>query len=125
MDLSLVTFLEKFRFLLFYEVLSLYNNMRFKIQVLLQENSSLESLFLIYNSVEWAEREVWDMFGIYFTNHFDLRRLLTDYGFINFPLRKDFPVTGFNEIFYDDSNQATAFEKVEFLQMYRTLIKKI
>lgn len=58
MDLSLVTFLEKFRFLLFYEVLSLYNNMRFKIQVLLQENSSLESLFLIYNSVEWAEREV-------------------------------------------------------------------
>jgi NADH:ubiquinone oxidoreductase subunit C len=64
------------------------------------------------------------MFGIYFTNHFDLRRILTDYGFLNFPLRKEFPLSGFTEIFYDDFQQTTVFERPEFAQEMRTLVLK-
>lgn len=77
------------------------------------------SLSSLYSSANWLEREVWDMFGIYFENHDDLRRILTDYGFEGFPLRKDFPVTGFLEVRYSEPEKRIVYEPVELAQEYR------
>jgi NADH-quinone oxidoreductase subunit C len=79
----------------------------------------IESLCSIYSSANWLEREIWDMFGIYFYNHVDLRRILTDYGFIGFPFRKDFPLSGYKEIRYDDTNKIIICEDIKLMQEYR------
>ena len=94
---------NKFRFGLSYLFLSTLYNTRFKLITKLEEKSpKIESLCEIYSGSLWLEREVWDFFGVFFINHPDLRRLLTDYGYSGFPLRKDFPLVGFFDLFYND-----------------------
>jgi len=85
-----------FRFELAYQFLSVISNKRITLVVSLNDTQSFDSISSRYSSAEWYEREIWDMFGIYFTKNKDLRRILTNYGFVGHPLRKDFPVTGFN-----------------------------
>ena len=91
---------KKKRFEIIYNLLSIRFNSRLKIKVSLNELQPINSIIEIYKSANWSEREIWDMFGIFFSNHPDLRRILTDYGFEGHPLRKDFPLSGFLEIFY-------------------------
>jgi NADH-quinone oxidoreductase subunit C len=85
----------------------------------LNENSSVDSITVLYKNGNWIEREVWDMNGIFFENHPDLRRILTDYGFEGFPLRKDFPISGFKEVRYDDSQKRVISEQIELAQEFR------
>jgi NADH-quinone oxidoreductase subunit C len=84
----------------------------------------LPSLVPLYAGASWLEREVWDFFGIFFINNFDLRRLLTDYGFVGYPLRKDFPLTGFTEVIYDDSQKQIIYRPVELVQDFRGFVFK-
>ena len=93
---------KKERFEVAYELLSLQYNSRVRIKTYLNEKMSVESVCSIFSSANWWEREIWDLFGIFFFNHPDLRRILTDYGFQGFPLRKDFPLFGFVEVRYDE-----------------------
>jgi NADH-quinone oxidoreductase subunit C len=79
----------------------------------------IKSLTNVYNSANWLERENWDLFGIFFQDHFDLRRILTDYGFEGYPLRKDFPLTGFIEVRYDDEQRSVIYENLELSQEFR------
>jgi NADH:ubiquinone oxidoreductase subunit C len=78
---------------------------------------SSQSLFPAFN---WAEREIWDFFGIFFVNHSDLRRILTDYGFSGYPLRKDFPLSGYQEVYFDDPLKSIEYRVVELSQAFRT-----
>jgi len=110
---------KKKRFTLIYNLLSLNYNTRFFIKVKINEISKLMSLTPIYSAANWYEREIWDMFGIYFTNHPDLRRILTDYNFQGYPLRKDFPLSGFIELFYSSINTKLIYKKVKLSQAYR------
>ena len=87
---------NQYRFELAYQFLSVISNKRITLVVSLNDTQSFDSISSRYSSAEWYEREIWDMFGIYFTKNKDLRRILTNYGFVGHPLRKDFPVTGFN-----------------------------
>jgi len=113
---------KKYRFTIIYYFISLEFNLRYKIFVKLSELESIQSLTTIYNSIIWCERECWDLFGVFFKNNFDLRRLLTDYGFIGFPLRKDFPLTGFYELVYNDSLSKICYTRVELTQELRPVI---
>lgn len=108
------------RFRLTYNLLSHYFNARLLLTLHLEEECAVNSTNNIYKGSAWLEREVWDMFGIFFTNHPDLRRILTDYGFEGFPLRKDFPVTGYSDIRYDDSQKCLVYESLELSQELRT-----
>jgi len=120
MDLSMVDYPErKYRFEIFYLLLSIKYNNRFVVTSFVKEDSYIDSVTSIYSSAGWYEREVWDMFGIFFKNHADLRRILTDYGFKGHPLRKDFPLTGFVEVRYADSLKRIVYEKVSLSQEYR------
>jgi NADH/F420H2 dehydrogenase subunit C len=83
------------------------------------EYSNLPTVSNIFNSANWLEREVWDMYGVFFSGHKDLRRILTDYGFSGFPLRKDFPLTGYSEVRYDDSKKQVVLEPLEVSQEFR------
>jgi|LakMenEpi03Aug12_release.lakeMendotaPanAssembly.Ray.scaffolds.fasta_scaffold680514_2 NADH-quinone oxidoreductase subunit C len=95
-DITAVDYINKqFRFELAYQFLSILSNKRIILVVSLIELQSFTSISSIYSSAEWYEREIWDIFGIYFINNKDLRRILTNYGFVGHPLRKDFPVSGF------------------------------
>lgn len=108
------------RFYLFYQLLSLRFNRRLTVCVNnLGLLASLESINFLYESAGWLEREVWDMFGIFFFGHSDLRRILTDYGFKGFPLRKDFPLSGFSEVRYDDEIKLVFYEPLELSQEFR------
>jgi NADH:ubiquinone oxidoreductase subunit C len=107
------------RFGLFYQFLSLIFNIRIQISILLGDLTSVLSLVSLYSSAGWYEREVWDLLGIFFSNNLDLRRILTDYGFEGHPLRKDFPLVGFVELFYDDVKQKFLYEKILLVQDYR------
>jgi NADH/F420H2 dehydrogenase subunit C len=107
------------RFEIHYQLWSQIYNLRLRVVVSLAEFESLSSIELLYKSANWLEREVWDMYGIFFKNHPDLRRILTDYGFSGFPLRKDFPLTGFFEIRYDENVKKIIYEKIELSQEYR------
>lgn len=107
------------RFELTYILLSYKLSERLILKVDLALNEPINSLVNIYSNANWAEREVWDMFGVFFIGHHDLRRILTDYGFEGYPLRKDFPLTGFVEIRYDDEKKCLVYEPVELTQEYR------
>jgi len=94
-----------YRFCVVYDLLSLTYNTRIRVKVYLTETGSVNSIINIYLNSNWWEREIWDLFGIYFENHPDLRRILTDYGFEGFPLRKDFPLYGYVELRYDETKK--------------------
>ena len=107
------------RFSLVYCLLSLKYNVRIKVKISIDELTSVNSITNIYKSSCWMEREVWDMNGIFFENHPDLRRILTDNGFEGYPLRKDFPLSGYTEVRYDDSQKRVVSESLEMSQEYR------
>ena len=107
------------RFEVVYMLLSLKYNTRIRVKTNVNEMTSLDSVSSLYYSANWVEREAWDMFGIFFKNHPDLRRLLTDYGFDGYPLRKDFPLNGYTAVRYDDTLKIVLYEGTELAQEYR------
>ncbi|QLQ18590.1 MAG: NADH-quinone oxidoreductase subunit C [Exiguobacterium profundum] len=107
------------RFDVVYHFLSMYQNHRIRLKVALREDEMCPSIIAIHPSAYWFEREVFDMFGILFSGHPDLRRLLTDYGFRGHPLRKDFPTTGYVEVRYDEAEKRVVYEPVSLVQEYR------
>lgn len=107
------------RFELVYQLLSITHNRRIRIICAIDEEQIVPSATSVYKSAEWPEREVWDMYGLFFSDHPDLRRLLTDYGFEGHPLRKDFPLTGYVEVRYDDIERRVAYQPVQLTQEYR------
>lgn len=120
MDLWSVDYLGRnLRFEVLFNFLSVRYNVRVILKTHLKQDVGLMSLSSIYNSANWLEREVWDMYGIFFFNHPDLRRILTDYGFEGFPLRKDFPLSGFTEVRYDDEQKRVILEPIEVTQEFR------
>jgi len=107
------------RFRIYYLLLSHENNLRIKVSINLSIDEKVPSIVKLYPSSNWMEREVFDMYGIKFKNHPDLRRILTDYNFKGFPLRKDFPLTGFNEVRYSEKEKKVIYEPVKLEQDYR------
>ena len=107
------------RFKLYYLLLSHEYNLRIKISTSFLIDEKISSITKIFPSANWMEREVFDMYGIKFKNHPDLRRILTDYNFKGFPLRKDFPLTGFNEVRYSEKDKKVIYEPVKLEQNYR------
>jgi len=110
---------EEKRFNLVYLLLSHEKNIRIKVSINLELGQKASTLTKIYPSANWMEREVFDMYGIEFTDHPDLRRILTDYNFKGHPLRKDFPLTGFNEVRYSEKEKKVIYEPVKLEQNYR------
>ena len=110
---------EEDRFKIYYLLLSHENNLRIKLACPIQIDAKVPSITQIYPSANWMEREVFDMYGIKFKNHPDLRRILTDYNFKGFPLRKDFPLTGFNEVRFSEKDKKVIYEPVKLEQNYR------
>lgn len=108
------------RFDVVYHFLSMYTNQRIRVKVAVREDEMVPSITEVHKSANWFEREVFDMFGILFTGHPDLRRILTDYGFDGHPLRKDFPLTGFVEVRYDEERKRVVYEPVTLAQEFRT-----
>jgi len=107
------------RFDVVYHFLSMYQNQRIRLRVSIREEDMVPSIVDIHPSANWFEREVFDMFGILFSGHPDLRRILTDYGFRGYPLRKDFPTTGYTEVRYDEAQKRVVYEPVSLVQEYR------
>lgn len=112
---------KKKRFELVYHLLSIRYNNRLRIKILINETDLVNSITSVFTNANWYEREVWDMFGIFFINHPDLRRILTDYGFEGYPLRKDFPVTGFLEVYYDENKKRITYNNVQLAQKSKSL----
>ena len=110
---------EEKRFELVYILLSIENNIRIKISIKFEAKEKIPSIVKIFPSANWMEREIFDMYGIKFINHPDLRRILTDYNFKGHPLRKDFPLTGFNEVRYSEKEKKVIYEPVKLEQNYR------
>lgn len=110
---------REMRFDLVYHYLSMYQNHRIRVKCALREDESAPSITPVHPSANWFEREVFDMFGVLFTGHPDLRRILTDYGFRGYPLRKDFPTTGYTEVRYDETQKRVVYEPVKLVQEYR------
>lgn len=108
------------RFEVVYNLLSLKHNMRLRLKVLTDEDTPAPSVTGVWPTANWFEREVWDMFGVFFTDHPDLRRILTDYGFEGHPFRKDFPLTGHVEVRYDDEQRRVVYEPVRLRQDFRS-----
>ena len=107
------------RFEVVYHLLSIYENHRVRLRMSVREEDFVASIIEVHPSANWFEREIFDMFGILFTGHPDLRRLLTDYGFRGHPLRKDFPTTGYTELRYDEAEKRVVYEPVSLVQEYR------
>jgi NADH-quinone oxidoreductase subunit C len=107
------------RFDVVYHLLSMYRNHRVRLRVAVREEDMVASITGVHPSANWYEREVFDMFGILFSGHPDLRRILTDYGFRGYPLRKDFPTTGYTEVRYDEASKRVVYEPVSLVQEYR------
>lgn len=108
------------RFEVVYHLLSPKRNARIRVKVRVAEDETVPSATAVYPGADWFERETWDMYGIPFTGHPDLRRILTDYGFEGHPLRKDFPLTGYVEVRYDDAAKRVIYEPVELKQEFRS-----
>lgn len=107
------------RFDVVYHLLSLQFNRRIRVKVETDEDTPVPSVVGIFMSASWFEREAWDMYGIFFSGHPDLRRLLTDYGFAGHPLRKDFPLTGYVEVRYSETEKRVVYEPVKLTQDFR------
>ena len=107
------------RFDVIYHFLSMYQNHRIRLRTQIREDEMVPSIITVHPSSNWFEREIFDMFGILFTGHPDLRRILTDYGFRGYPLRKDFPTTGYTEVRYDEVQKRVVYEPVSLVQEYR------
>jgi NADH-quinone oxidoreductase subunit C len=107
------------RFEVVYHLLSLTQNLRIRVKVKTDEVVPVPSIRSVYPNADWYERETFDMYGILFSGHPDLRRILTDYGFEGHPLRKDFPMTGYVEVRYDDEQKRVVYEPVKLIQEYR------
>jgi NADH-quinone oxidoreductase subunit C len=119
-DIAGVDFPERLnRFDIVYHFLSFKNNVRIRVKTEISENSAIQSITQIFPAANWFEREAFDMYGIQFTDHPDLRRILTDYGFEGYPLRKDFPLTGNVEVRYDEIEKKVIYEPVKLQQDYR------
>lgn len=120
LDVTAVDYPERAeRFEVVYHLLSLKNNNRCRIKVLTDENTPVDSAVSVYSAANWFERETWDMYGVMFQNHPDHRRILTDYGFDGHPLRKDFPLTGYVEVRYDQQQKRVVYEPVKLTQDFR------
>ena len=119
-DITAVDYTERGkRFDVIYHLLSMYRNQRIRLRVSVREDDMVPSIVDVHPSANWFEREVFDMFGILFSGHPDLRRILTDYGFRGYPLRKDFPTTGYTEVRYDEAEKRVVYEPVSLVQEYR------
>ena len=110
---------EEERFILVYHYLSMQQNIRIRIKSSIKDGQVVPSITNLFTAANWFEREVFDMYGIYFSGHPDLRRLLTDYGFKGHPLRKDFPTTGYLEVRYDETKKQVVYETTKLSQEYR------
>lgn len=108
------------RFELVYILLSLSQNQRIKVKVIVGEDVAVPTASNVFSAANWCERETWDMYGIYFSDHPDLRRILTDYGFEGHPLRKDFPLTGRVEVRYDETQKRVVYDPVSLTQDFRS-----
>lgn len=109
-----------YRFQIVYELLSIKYNARVRLKIFIDELTPMNSIEKVFSGAAWWESEIWDMFGVYFLNQNNLTRLLTDYGFQGYPLRKDFPLTGFSEARYNTAKNRVVYEKLELSQEYRT-----
>jgi NADH-quinone oxidoreductase subunit C len=120
-DITAVDYPERSstRFDVVYHFLSMYQNHRIRVKIAVREDEMVPSITSVHPSANWFEREVFDMFGILFSGHPDLRRILTDYGFRGHPLRKDFPTTGYTEVRYDEAQKRVIYEPVKLVQEYR------
>ena len=107
------------RFDIVYHLLSMHHNRRIRLKVWTDETTPVPSITSLFRPANWFEREAWDMYGVLFSDHPDLRRLLTDYGFEGHPLRKDFPLTGYVEVRYDDEQKRVVYEPVNLRQDFR------
>ncbi|MBC6404279.1 MAG: NADH-quinone oxidoreductase subunit C [Rhodospirillales bacterium] len=107
------------RFEVVYNLLSVTHNQRVRVTVETGEETPVPSAIPVFNAANWLEREVWDLYGIFFDKHPDLRRILTDYGFEGHPLRKDFPLTGYVEVRYDEEQKRVVYEPVQMIQEFR------
>ena len=108
------------RFEVVYNLLSLSQNQRVRVKVAASESVPVPSITPVFSAAGWFEREAWDLYGVFFSNHPDLRRILTDYGFEGHPMRKDFPLTGFVELRYDEDQKRVIYEPVKLVQEFRT-----
>jgi len=111
---------RKKRFEVVYELLSLTYNARIRVKTRTDEVNPIDSVVSIFPAADWWEREIWDLYGVFFRNHPDLRRILTDYGFEGHPLRKDFPLSGYVEVRYDERKKRVVCEPLSFAQEFRT-----
>jgi NADH/F420H2 dehydrogenase subunit C len=109
-----------YRFQVVYELLSIKFNSRIRVKILIDELTPVDSVEKVFSAATWWECEVWDMFGVFFLNQYNLTRLLTDYGFQGYPLRKDFPLSGFIEARYNATKNRITYENIELAQEYRT-----
>jgi NADH-quinone oxidoreductase subunit C len=107
------------RYEVVYNLLSLSQNQRIRVKAAIGEDSPVPSITPVFSAAGWYEREAWDLYGIFFSNHPDLRRILTDYGFEGHPLRKDFPLTGYVELRYDEDQKRVVYEPVKLSQEFR------
>ncbi|MEM9901529.1 MAG: NADH-quinone oxidoreductase subunit C [Pseudomonadota bacterium] len=119
-DITAVDYPERDkRFDMVYHLLSMYQNQRIRVKSAIREDTMVPSIIATFPASNWFEREIFDMFGILFAGHPDLRRILTDYGFRGHPLRKDFPTTGYTEVRYDEVQKRVVYEPVKLVQEYR------
>lgn len=107
------------RFEIVYNLLSVSNNQRIRVKIRTDEDTPVPSISELFPCANWLEREVWDLYGVFFDEHPDLRRILTDYGFEGHPLRKDFPLTGYTEVRYDEAQKRVVYEPVQLAQDFR------
>jgi len=119
LDVIVIHYPEQKTFSINYIFLSITTNVRYRFIAQIKEKQTLQSITKLFPSANWLERELWDMFGIFFLNHPDLRRILTDYGFEGHPLRKDFPTVGYTEVRYDDEFKRVIVEPVNITQRFR------
>lgn len=120
MDVTAVDYPDRQkRFEVVYNLLSLKHNQRIRVKLAADEETVVPSAVGVFQSATWLEREIWDLFGVFFSDHPDLRRILTDYGFEGHPLRKDFPLTGYVEVRYDEDQKRVVYEPVKLTQEFR------